>query len=125
MSNQTETITVSTKEALKKAQQNGTANIIITGELANKIHRSRKIGQLSKIKLAILTAAVGAATVSAPMSGGTSYAALVPVAALTGVEIAMIIFAVFMGIGLIIALSKDYDEIEFGKDRLVLRKKAK
>ena len=67
----------------------------------------------------------GAATVAAPVTGGISYAVAAPVAVMTGVEIAALITASALGIGLIIALFKGYEEISFEKGKLVLRKKQK
>ncbi|SEM49259.1 hypothetical protein SAMN04487857_102269 [Pseudomonas sp. ok272] len=50
-------------------------------------------------------------------------AAAAPVAALTGFEIAAIIAAASLGLGLIIALFKDYEEVSCEPGKLVLKKK--
>ena len=112
-----------TKAELEKAKDDGVHEIIIKGELANKLKRSKKVAMLSGVGLAALTAALGVATVTAPATGGLSYFAAAPVAALTGLEIATIITAASLGIGFIVALFLGYEEVSFENGRLVLRKK--
>lgn len=58
-----------------------------------------------------------------PFTGGISAVGLVPIAAMTGLEIAAIIAAASLGLALIIAIFKEYEEIEYGNGRLVLKKK--
>jgi len=116
-------ITVTTKGELESAKNNGENKIIIRGKLADKLKKSKQVAKLSGAGLAILTAALGAATVTAPVTGGVSYFAVAPVAALTGLEIAAIITASTLGIALIIALFKDYEEIGYSKGEMILRKR--
>lgn len=116
---------VKTKEELEKAKKSGATLILVEGELADKLKKSKKVAKLSGAGIAVLTAALGVATVTAPVSGGLSYFAAAPVAALTGVEIAAIIAAATMGVGFIIALFLDYEEIEYSKGFLKLRKRQK
>lgn len=118
-------LTVKTKAQLKQAKHAGEKEIVVEGELADKLKKSKKVAMLSGAGLAVLLAAVGAATVAAPITGGLSYFAAAPVAALTGLEIAAIITASTLGLGLIIALFKDYEEIGYSKGRLVLHKKQR
>lgn len=117
--------TVTTREELKNAQENGVEEIIIKGELANKLKKAKAITKLGAVGLGVLTAALGASVVAAPVTGGLSLIAAAPVALLTGLEIAAIIIAAAIGVGLIIALFKEYEEIEFSNGKLVLRKKSK
>lgn len=119
------TIVVKTKEELEKAKKAGALEIRVEGELADKLKKSKKVAKLSGVGLAALTAALGVATMTAPVTGGVSYFVAAPVAALTGVEIAAIITASTLGIGLIIALFLDYEEIEYSKGVLKLRKRQK
>lgn len=116
---------VRTKEELEQAKKSGVATILVKGELADKLEKSKKVAKLSGAGLAVLTAALGVATVTAPVTGGLSYFAAAPVAALTGVEIAAIIAAASVGVGLIIALFLDYEEIEYSEGVLKLRKRQK
>jgi len=95
------------------------------GELADKLKSAKKIAALGGGALAILTAALGIATVTAPVTGGLSYFVAAPVAALTGVEIAAIVTASALGISLVLAICLGYEEVSFEKGRLVVRKKSK
>ncbi|MFI3155242.1 MAG: hypothetical protein QX199_03710 [Methylococcaceae bacterium] len=117
------TVTVNTKEELSQAKDAKATEIIVTGELANKLKRAKKITLLGAGTLAAVIALLGTATVTAPITGGLSYAFAAPAAALSGLEIATIIVAASLGISLIIALFKDYEEIEYSKERLILRRR--
>lgn len=116
---------VRTKEELERAKASGAETILVQGELADKLKKSKKVAKLNGASLAVLTTALGVATVTAPATGGLSYFAAAPIAALTGIEIAAIITAATIGIGFIIALFLDYEEIEYSKGSLILRKKQK
>lgn len=118
-------ITVSTKRELEEAKNNKYDVIIVRGELANKLHTAKKVTKLSKAALVILGVGVGGAAVAAPVTGGLSFAAAAPVAAATGASIPAIIAASAVGLALIIAVFKDYEEIEFSKDRLRLKRSKK
>lgn len=117
--------TVSTREELKAAQASGAPEITVIGDLADKLKKTKKIASLSAVSLAAIVALAGVATVTVPASGGLSYALVAPVAALTGVEIIGIITALFLGLGLVLAIFNGYEEISFERGRLVLRKKSK
>jgi|GEM_PF-3119604 hypothetical protein len=56
---------ITTKKELKQAQENGVAEIVVVGEVAQKLHRSKKIMKLSAGVLAVLAALLAAA----PFSG--------------------------------------------------------
>ncbi|MGY4674716.1 hypothetical protein ACWIVU_04020 [Ursidibacter arcticus] len=103
---------ITTKAELENAIKNKEIHFIVKGELAEKIQKGRKINALSKWSLGILSAAIVGITLS-PTTGGISGAvglsAVSAVATLTGLEIAVIIAVVFVGIGLIMAIYKDYD----------------
>ncbi|MEG1482832.1 hypothetical protein [Clostridium sp.] len=122
-------IEVNTKEELKKAIDDKYDEIIVKGELAKKLNKAKKINKLSKAMLGILTTALAAGVVTAPITGGLSLgisaAAAVPIAALTGTEIAVIIAVSCIGVALVTAVYKGYDEIEFSQNPLKLRLKRK
>ncbi len=129
-----EPVSVSTKEELKSAMESGVGEIVVQGKLASDLKKTKKIAKLSGAALAAVMAlgAVGAGSVAlAPATGGVSFfvapAAAAPVAALTGMEIAAIICAVALGVSLIIAVFKDYEEISFDgeKKTMTLRKKQR
>ena len=112
-------VTVRTKAELESAKNAGCEQIIVEGSLADNLKKSKKIALAGSITLGLLTAALAAI----PFTGGLSMAAAVPVAALTGFEIAAIIAAASLGLGLIIALFKGYEEISYEHGKMVLKKK--
>jgi len=57
------TMTVTTKEELKKAQEQKVDEIIVSGDLADKLKKAKKITKLGAVGLAALTAAVGVSVV--------------------------------------------------------------
>ncbi len=123
---------VTTKEELNNAVKAGEPEILIVGDLADKVAKTRKLGMLSgwrkKVFLASIASAT-AATAAIPFTGGTSSTVTVgmaaPAAALSGMEIATIIAAVTIGAGMLIGLHKDYEEIEIGAGKLKMRKKQR
>ncbi|WP_421338122.1 hypothetical protein [Aeromonas veronii] len=119
------TTIVSTKTELKNAQENNVQEIVVVGELADKLKKTKKIAQLSSVGLAALTGLIGLATVTAPATGGLSYLAAAPVAAFTGLEVAAIITAASLGLGLILAIFKGYEEIGYEKGKLTLKKRQR
>lgn len=106
-------VIVTNKEELKEAMKNKANIIVVEGELAKNIHNSRKIKKIGISSIAIITTALTAATITAPLTGGLSYAAAAPIAASAGVPVATIISLSIVGITVVIALFKDYEEIEY------------
>lgn len=114
---------VATKQELEAAKERGDVEIIVEGELANKLKKAKKVTMVGAGTLALLTVVIGAATVTAPVTGGISYFAAAPVAVMSGLEISAIIIASALGLGLLIALFKNYEEVEFSSGKMVLRKR--
>ena len=114
---------VATKQELKAAKERGDVEIIVEGELANKLKKAKKVTMVGAGTLALLTVVIGAATVTAPVTGGISYFAAAPVAVMSGLEISAIIIASALGLALLIALFKEYEEVEFSNGKMVLRKR--
>ena len=116
------TRTVSTKEQLKRAKADKVSEIIVTGKLAKDLKAAKKITTLGVTAMGILTAAI--ATI--PVTGGISgIAGVAAVATTTGVSIPAIILTASLGIGFIVAVFKDYSEIEFDASKPALRLKKK
>lgn len=115
-------VIVHTKEELESAQKSGAQEIIIKGDLAEKVRNGKKILTIGKFTLIALTAAIAAI----PITGGISSVALAPIVALTSLEIAAIAAIFFVGIALLMAVWNEYDEIEFSTDppTLKIRKKS-
>ena len=118
-------ISVSTKQELALAKRNKEHEIVCVGRLAEKVKSAKKIATIGVITIAAVGGMVGLATVAAPETAGIAIMAATPVATWGGLEVSAVIIAASLGCGLIIALSKDYEEISYEKGQLVLRKKAK
>jgi hypothetical protein len=115
---------VSTKEALKQAVADNAQEIVITGPFVQDFNKAKKIATLSAVTLTLVLAAAGIAVATAPETFGLSVVAGAAAAtALSGMEIAVIIGAASIGIALILAVHKDYEEITCDKDQIILRKK--
>jgi hypothetical protein len=76
--------------------------------LAEKVNKSFKLKKVSKITLGILTASLAAT----PITGGLSTVAAVPIATLTGLEVALILAIAFLGISLVLSLIKEYKVVK-------------
>ena len=116
---------VTTKQELEAAKKRGDMEIVVKGELANKLKKAKKVTMVGAGTLALLTAAIAAATVTAPVTGGLSYFMAAPIAAASGLEVAAIILASTIGLALLIALFKDYEEISYSDGGMVLRKRQR
>ena len=103
----------------------GAPEIVVVGDLALKLKKSKKLALLGSASIAVLTIALGTATAVAPMTGGLSYFAAAPIATLTGAEIVAIVAAASVGLTLVLAVFKDYEEISYENGKMVLRKKSK
>ena len=119
-----EPLTVRTKEQLAAAVDAGTAEIVVEGELAKRIKDGEKVREVGKWTLMVL----GAAVAALPFTGGVSLAVAAPIAALTGLNIAVILAVVFVGLALLLAVYKGYD-VTWERDRdgtmrVILRKKS-
>lgn len=127
------TSVVRTKEELEIAKKQGVEEILVVGELADKIKQVKMIAKASPAVIAVIAAAImankfmGKTPVHgfSTISGAMGVASVVPVAAMTGFEIAAIITAASIGIALLVALFKDYEEIECGNGTYHFRKRAK
>ncbi len=112
-------ITVNSKEKLEQAQNAGVDEIIVEGELAEQVHNGKKIIVIGAAALAI----IGASIAAAPFTLGFSMVLAGPIAVSAGVEVSLVLAVLFVGMGLLLAIWKEYDEIEYSGRRLVLRKK--
>jgi len=85
------------------------------------LNKSKKITQVSGAVLALIIAVIGVT----PLTGGLSNLALAPIVAATGLEIAAIITAASIGLGLIIALFKEHEKIEVSNGKPIVKKRKK
>ncbi|OJE15127.1 hypothetical protein A9488_08355 [Bacillus cereus] len=117
--------TVSTKEELELAIKNKVSTILCTGDIAEKINRSYKMKTLSKFTLPVLAAAIA----EIPFTAGMSTTAIIPVATLSGLEIAAIVAIIFLGYTLVKQIIDKYDKVsvktnpETGGVEIVLERK--
>jgi hypothetical protein len=111
-------VTVTTSEELKKAQDANVDEIVVVGALAEKLRKARKVTTLGVVALAALA---GIAATAIP-TGGASTLGFIPVATLTGMEIATILFVITIGITTVIALFRDY-EAEFDANGAKFKKR--
>lgn len=119
-------VTVRNLDELKKAKKEGEHEIIVQGELAAKLKKASKIAKLSKWTIVALAGVIGVSAMTVPVTGGLSMGAAASAAALTGLEIASIITASSIGIALILAIFKDYEEVGYSEEGgFILRKKQK
>lgn len=107
--------------------RNKVTNIIIEGDLAKNVHKSKEIKKLGSVALGVLATSLVVATATAPITGGISYLVAAPIATSAGLPVATIIAVSIVGITVMTALVKDYEEIEYSLDpvRVVFKKKGK
>jgi hypothetical protein len=102
--------TVTTKEELEAAKNDGVIRIIVVGKLAEDIKKCEKLTNYA-LAGGVGATALLALVATAPATGGLSLLAAAPVAAVTGLEISLIIPAVSIGVMVLYALYKDYDVV--------------
>lgn len=117
--------TVSTKEELELAIKNKVSTILCTGDIAEKVNRSYKMKTVSKFTLPVLAAAIA----GIPFTAGMSTTAIIPVATLSGLEIAAIVAIIYLGFTLVKQIISEYDKVSFkrnpktGKIEVVIERK--
>lgn len=89
---------VFTKKELKEAIKDNVEFITVSGDLAKKIHRTKLFGKCGNK--------------TSKWEGKDSVCDAAAMAAFTGIEIAIIIIAISVGLGLIISLWKNYEEVD-------------
>lgn len=114
-------LVVTTKEVLEKAKSDDVLCFRAKEKLADDLKKSKSVAIAGAAVLAAVTAAFGLA----PVTGGFLFGVSAGVTELTGLEIAAIIVAASLGIALIAAIFKGYDEILYKSNELVLRRKQK
>lgn len=114
-------IIVKTKEELKAAIKRKEPCIEVQGDLAIKIKWIKKLTRPQVVALAALLASAAIPSPASPISAVVSMPA---VTAITGSEIASIIFAGGVSAALILAILKGYNvEIRKGEKSMLLTKK--
>lgn len=103
------TVTVRTKEELDAAVKSNLPRIVVHGELAEKLESAINLKKYSKVAIA----ALGVALAAVPFTGGLSGFAALPIVALTGIELAVIVAVIAIGLALILLILSKYDKVRF------------
>lgn len=101
---------VRTREELKRALDEKVAEVEAQGELAERLSKAVSLRKLSKWTLRILSIGI----VGMPFTAGQSALVAAPLAALTGLEIAVILAVAFLGVALVLQILKDYEVVDIG-----------
>lgn len=123
-------VVVYTKEELDEAQKSQAERIVVKGELGRKLHTAFKgLKSLSSSSLNALALCLSGAALFAPFTGGVSLGAAGTVMGTVGAALTASAIAAISAIGLalVIAVFKGYDEVKLGGGgvELVIKKKAK
>jgi hypothetical protein len=102
-------IIVTTKEQLQKALDQQVPRIIVKGNLAEELNSGMKIKEISKWALTLLLATLGAT----PFTGGLTALAALPIMAVTGIELAVIVAVIALGTSLIFLIIREYKKVRF------------
>lgn len=101
-------VVVTTKDELEKAVKDGLDKIVVKGELAQKVKATKELQAKGKVAMGAIIATLTAAFALAPATGGLSMAAAAPIAATTGLSIAVIMAVFFLGITLVMLVTNGY-----------------
>lgn len=101
-------VVVTTKDELEKAVKDGLDKIVVKGELAQKVKATKELQAKGKVAMGAIIATLTAAFALAPVTGGLSMAAAAPIAATTGLSIAVIMAVFFLGITLVMLVTNGY-----------------
>jgi len=101
-------VVVTTKDELEKAVKDGLDKIVVRGELAQKVKATKELQAKGKVAMGAIIATLTAAFALAPVTGGLSMAAAAPIAATTGLSIAVIMAVFFLGITLVMLVTNGY-----------------
>lgn len=103
------TRTVTSKEELKAAIEDKVSRITVKGDLAGKLNSAFKLKTASKWAIGLL----GASLAASPFTAGISMAGALPIAALTGIEVAVVLAVAVVGIVLVLSVLRNYDKVIF------------
>lgn len=98
-------MTVSTKEELRRAYKAKVDTIVVVGELAEMMKKVEPLGKVKPITYGGLSLLAGVKAMGGPLSS----VAVASIAALTGLEIGIIIIATSIGLSFVISVFKDYE----------------
>lgn len=109
-------IIVTTKEQLKNAVLAGEEDILLQGEVLKYYKAASKLRKIGKFSIGIAIAGAMVAPFTVGLSGlatiGTMGVIAGAAASVSLSTIALVTFIAFIGVGLLFAIFRDYDEIE-------------
>lgn len=114
--------TILTREQLDDAQTQGLLEIELLGELADKVKAAQQVARLGQAGASILGSILGGAVLATLQKPAESK--LSKAAEKTGASVNSIVASIGLGVGLVMAVFSNYEEIEYEEGRLVLRRRA-
>ena len=122
-------VVVTTKEQLKRVVKNKEEDILLQGEVLKYYKAASKLRTVGKVSLGIAVAGAMAMPFTGGLSGVATVGAMGAVAgaaaSMSLSTAALITFIAFIGVGLLFAIFKDYDDIEIEGCGIKLKLKNK
>lgn len=113
--------TIRTKEQLRDIQRLGVDEIELLGELADKLKAAQQVAKLGQAGASMLGNVLGAAVVAGLQK--PSEPMMQKAVEATGASVNSVVASVGLGVGLVLAIFRDYEEITYEEGRLVLRRR--
>ncbi|VVE47409.1 hypothetical protein PCO31111_04514 [Pandoraea communis] len=110
-------VVVRTKSELKEAIEAKIDVIFVEGELVGQLKKSKRIATLGVAGLAAIAALAAASPFTMGVSG-------IVAAGITGMELSALVFVVAVGVAVLLALFKDYEEIEISMTSAKFKRKS-
>lgn len=111
-----------TREQLDEAQSLGLPEIELLGDIADKVKAAQQVARLGQTGASILGSVLGAAVVAGLQKPAESKVSAA--VEKTGASMNSIVASVGLGVGLVMAIFNNYEEIEYQEGKLILRRKS-
>jgi len=114
--------TILTREQLDQAQAQGLFEIELLGDIADKVKAAQQVARLGQAGASILGSVLGAAVVAGLQKPAESKVS--KAVEKTGASMNSIVASVGLGVGLVMAIFSNYEEIEYQEGKLILRRRS-
>src|SRR5699024_8925663 len=114
--------TILTREQLDQAQAQGLFEIELLGDIADKEKAAQQVARLGQAGASILGSVLGAAVVAGLQKPAESKVS--KAVEKTGASMNSIVASVGLGVGLVMAIFSNYEEIEYQEGKLILRRRS-
>lgn len=114
--------TILTREQLNQAQEQGLSEIELLGDIADKVKAAQQVARLGQAGASILGSVLGAAVVAGLQKPAESKVS--KAVEKTGASMNSIVASVGLGVGLVMAVFSNYEEIEYQEGKLILRRRS-